>query len=59
MLRFQRVGPGISRLYCQKSALSAVAREGERERGREGEREKLALQAAAPQLSSYPGSITD
>lgn len=29
MLRFQRVGPGISRLYCQKSALSAVAREGE------------------------------
>ena len=50
MLRFQRVGPGISRLYCQKSALSAVARE--------GEREKLALQAAAPQLSSYPDSIT-
>ena len=51
MLRDQMVEPGIIWPYCQKSALSAVARE--------GEREKLALQAAAPQLSSYPGSITN
>ncbi len=51
MLRFQRVRPGFSQQYRQKMMLSTVAGE--------GEQEKLALQPAAPQLSSYPGSITD